>query len=50
MYFISRVFTRRFTDCEHFNIPYIKKDNIGIGRGIELTEQAKTDNVLVLEQ
>ena len=37
--------------AEHFNIPYIaKKDNIGIGQAfIELTEQAKTDNVLVLE-
>ena len=33
--------------AEHFNIPYIAKDsNIGIGKGfIELTEQAKTDNV-----
>ena len=37
--------------AEHFNIPYIaKEDNIGIGQAfIELTEQAKTDNVLVLE-
>ena len=37
--------------AEHFGIPYIaKKDNIGIGQAfIELTEQAKTDNVLVLE-
>ena len=37
--------------AEHFNIPYIAKDsNIGIGKGfIELTEQAKTDNVLILE-
>jgi len=37
--------------AKHFNIPYIAKDsNIGIGRGfIELTEQAKTDNVLILE-
>ena len=37
--------------AEHFNIPYIAKEgNIGIGQAfIELTEQAKTDNVLVLE-
>lgn len=37
--------------AEHFGIPYIAKEsNIGIGQGfIELTEQAKTDNVLVLE-
>ena len=37
--------------AEHFNIPYIaKENNIGIGQAfIELTEQAKTDNVLVLE-
>ena len=37
--------------AEHFNIPYIAKDsNIGIGKGfIELTKQAKTDNVLILE-
>ena len=37
--------------AEHFGIPYIaKEDNIGIGQAfIELTEQAKTDNVLVLE-
>ena len=37
--------------AEHFGIPYIAKDsNIGIGQAfIELTEQAKTDNVLVLE-
>jgi len=37
--------------AEHFGIPYIAKDsNIGIGQAfIELTEQAKTDNVLILE-
>jgi hypothetical protein len=37
--------------AEHFGIPYIALDsNIGIGQGfIQLTEQAKTDNVLVLE-
>ena len=37
--------------AEHFNIPYIGlNDNIGIGQGfIQLTEQAKTDNVMVLE-
>lgn len=37
--------------AEHFGIPYIGKEgNIGIGQAfIELTEQAKTDNVLVLE-
>ena len=37
--------------AEHFNIPYIaKENNIGIGQAfIELTEQAKTENVLVLE-
>ena len=37
--------------AEHFGIPYIAKEgNIGIGQAfIELTEQAKTDNVLVLE-
>jgi hypothetical protein len=35
----------------HFGIPYIGlENNIGIGQGfIELTNQAKTDNVLVLE-
>ena len=37
--------------ANHFGIPYIaKKENIGIGSAfIELTEQAKTENVLVLE-
>lgn len=37
--------------AEHFNIPYIGlKENIGIGQGfIQLTENAQTDNVLVLE-
>lgn len=37
--------------AEHFNIPYIGlKENIGIGQGfIRLTENAQTDNVLVLE-
>ena len=37
--------------ANHFGIPYIALDtNIGIGQGfIQLTEQAKTDNVLVLE-
>jgi|TARA_R110001592_G_scaffold15722_2_gene68081 hypothetical protein len=37
--------------AEHFGIPYIALDNnIGIGQGfIQLTEQAKTDNVLILE-
>lgn len=37
--------------AEHFNIPYIGlKENIGIGQGfIKLTENAQTDNVLVLE-
>ena len=37
--------------AEHFNLPYIaKSNNIGIGKAfLELTEQAKTDNVLVLE-
>lgn len=37
--------------AEHFGIPYIALDsNIGIGQAfIQLTEQAKTDNVLVLE-
>ena len=37
--------------ADHFGLPYIAKDsNIGIGKAfIELTQQAKTDNVLVLE-
>ena len=37
--------------AEHFGIPYIAKEtNIGIGQAfIELTQQAKTDNVLILE-
>ena len=37
--------------ANHFGIPYIGlQDNIGIGQGfIRLTEQAQTDNVLVLE-
>jgi len=37
--------------AEHFGIPYIgMEENIGIGQGfIKLTEQAKTDNVLILE-
>lgn len=37
--------------AEHFNIPYIGlNENIGIGKGfIQLTEQCKTDNVLILE-
>jgi len=37
--------------AEHFGIPYIGKEtNIGIGKGfLELTQQAKTDNVLILE-
>jgi len=37
--------------AEHFNIPYIAHDtNIGIGNAfIELTKQAKTENVLILE-
>jgi len=37
--------------AEHFNVPYIaKSENIGIGKAfLELTQQAKTDNVLVLE-
>ena len=37
--------------AEHFGIPYIALDNnIGIGQGfIQLTEQAKTDYVLILE-
>ena len=37
--------------AEHFGIPYIgMEENIGIGQAfIELTKQAKTDNVLVLE-
>ena len=37
--------------AEHFGIPYIALDNnIGIGQGfIQLTAQAKTDNVLILE-
>ena len=37
--------------AEHFGIPYMAKEgNIGIGQAfIELTEQAKTDNVLVLK-
>jgi len=37
--------------AEHFGIPYIAHDtNIGIGAAfIELTEQAKTDNILILE-
>lgn len=37
--------------AEHFNLPYIDKaNNIGIGKAfLELTEQAKTDNVLILE-
>lgn len=37
--------------ANHFGIPYIGlKENIGIGEGfIRLTEQAQTDNVLVLE-
>ena len=37
--------------AEHFNLSYIGlTDNVGIGKGfIELTEQAKTDNVLILE-
>lgn len=39
------------TIADHFGIPYIAKDNnIGIGQAfIELTEQAKTDNILVVE-
>ena len=37
--------------ADHFGIPYIAKEtNIGIGQAfIELTQQAKTDNVLILE-
>jgi hypothetical protein len=37
--------------AEHFGLKYISEsDNIGIGQGfIKLTEQSKTDNVLVLE-
>ena len=37
--------------AEHFNIPYIPmKENIGIGQGfIKLTENAQTENVMVLE-
>jgi len=37
--------------ASHFGIPYIGLEkNIGIGQGfIQLTEQAKTDNVLILE-
>ena len=37
--------------AEHFNLPYIDKaKNIGIGKAfLELTKQAKTDNVLILE-
>lgn len=37
--------------AKHFNIPYIGfSHNVGIGQGfIQLTEQAKTDNVMVLE-
>ena len=37
--------------ANHFGIPYIGlQDNIGIGQGfIRLTEQAQTNNVLVLE-
>jgi len=37
--------------ANHFGIPYIGlENNVGIGEGfIRLTEQAKTDNVLVLE-
>jgi len=37
--------------AENFGIPYIgMEENIGIGQGfIKLTEQAKTDNVLILE-
>ena len=37
--------------ANHFGIPYIGlENNIGIGQGfIRLTEQAKTDNVMVLE-
>ena len=37
--------------AEHFGIPYIGlENNVGIGEGfIQLTEQAKTDNVLILE-
>ena len=37
--------------AKHFNLPYIiKKNNIGIGKAfIELTKQAQTDNVLILE-
>jgi len=37
--------------AEHFGIPYIGKEtNIGIGKAFkELTEQSKTDNVLILE-
>ena len=39
------------TIADHFGIPYIPHEtNIGIGQAfIELTEQAKTDNVLVIE-
>lgn len=37
--------------AEYFNIPYIGlEDNIGIGKAfIQLTEQAKYDNILILE-
>ena len=37
--------------ANHFNIPYLPyKENIGIGKAFkELTKQAKTDNVLILE-
>jgi hypothetical protein len=37
--------------ADHFGIPYIAhKTNIGIGQAfIELTEQAKTENILILE-
>ena len=37
--------------AEHFNLPYIAKEkNIGIGKAfIELTNQSKTENVLILE-
>lgn len=39
------------TIADHFGIPYIPHEtNIGIGQAfIELTQQAKTDNVLVIE-
>ena len=37
--------------AEHFNLPYIaKENNIGIGKAfVELTNQSKTENVLILE-